>query len=1293
MNASQLSGDGAADFLARGEIGALIRATDWTRTSLGPVERWSPSLRMMVTFLLANRFPLLLWWGPEYVSIYNDAYRPILGAKHPRAMGQPVREVWSEIWHVLKPLIDTPFSGGPATWMEDLELEINRHGFVEETHFTIAYSPVPDATAPRGIGGVLATVHEITEKIIGERRLVALRDLSARTTETKSAEDACVVAAAVLQAHAREVPFALLYLIDSESRSARLAGSAGISPDEPVSPSTIALDTGCSDADWPLEEVIRTGELVVVEDLGKRFNTVPRGPWSDPPRCGVVVPIRSSKADHLAGFLVTGVSARLRLDDLYRTFFELIAAQIATSVANARAYEEERRRAEALAEIDRAKTLFFSNISHEFRTPLTLILGSLEDLLAKHPVQLARDFYELGTTAHRNSLRLLKLVNTLLDFSRIEAGRAEACYERTDLGPLTAELVSNFQSVCKRAGLSLDVDCPSLDEPVYVDGEMWEKIVLNLVSNAFKYTHTGGIRVTLRRDGNQVALSISDTGTGISEDEIPRLFERFHRVEGAGGRSHEGTGIGLALVQELTKLHQGSIDVISTIGQGTTFTVRLPFGTDHLPPAQIGGTYTQIPTSTRADAFVSEALRWLPDSADGAHDPPVLSPQIAGEARQRILVADDNADMREYLRRVLAARYDVTSVSDGKEALVAAARVHPDLVLTDVMMPSLDGFALLQQMRADPSLQDIPVIVLSARAGEEAKIEGLRMGADDYVVKPFNARELLARVSSILDLAQARRSEAERLRQEVQQLDARYRLFVDAVTDYAIFMLDPNGIVTSWNAGARRFKGYDDAEIIGQHFSRFYTAEDQAAGLPAKALATARREGKFEGEGWRVRKNGERFWAQVVVDAVRGPDGELIGFAKVTRDITERREAQQALENARERVLQAQKMEAIGQLTGGVAHDFNNLLTAILGSLELLQRRIPNELPQLMRLVDNAVRGAQRGAALTQRMLAFARRQELNFEPVDIPALVRGMTELLERSIGPTITIETRFPLGLSRVTADPNQLEMALLNLMVNARDAMPRGGTIVVLARPTTVARGQISDLEPGKYVCLSVVDTGEGMDKATLARAMDPFFTTKEPGKGTGLGLPMVHGLAEQSGGRLFLKSRKGEGTTAELWLPTAKGRTAGAAGVVAEPEEKAETRSLAVVVVDDDSLVLTNMVAMLEDLGHRVFEASSGQQALEILHRENRIDLVITDHAMPQMTGLQLIQQIRAEWPTVPVILATGYAELPADADPHLPKLAKPFFQHDLLQAVNNAVHSRGSATRVLQFRQLRPVQNS
>jgi PAS domain S-box-containing protein len=947
------------------------------------------------------------------------------------------------------------------------------------------------------------------------------------------------------------------------------------------------------------------------------------------------------------------------------------------------------RQREELAKLDELKTQFFANISHEFRTPLTLMLGPIEDALSDRDEPLGNRQRERATLIRRNSLRLQKLVNTLLDFSRAEAGRLQAVYQPTDLASFTQDLASNFRSACEKPGLWLAVETPTLPEPVFIDREMWEKIVLNLVSNAFKFTLDGGINISLAAEDGHATLRVTDSGTGIPEAELPRIFERFHRIEGARGRTHEGTGIGLAMVQELVKLHQGSISVESTVGRGATFIVRIPFGSAHLPPEQIEPASTQVARAPRAEAFVSEALRWLPDAGEDGGQPVLRSPPAVGEQRPHVVLADDNADMRQYLGRLLAPSYDVTAVADGEDALAAVARVHPDLILTDIMMPGLDGFDLLRQLRADPELRDIPVIVLSARAGEEAKVEGLRMGANDYLVKPFSARDLLARVSSTVGRARAR----GRLREQAQQeLEGRYRLLVEAVTDYAIYMLDPDGIVTSWNAGARRFKGYDDSEIIGHHFSRFYTEEDRLSGLPAKNLAIAEREGKFESEGWRVRKNGERFWASVIIDPIRDPSGRLIGYAKVTRDLTERQAAQRALEEARERTIQSQKMEAVGQLTGGIAHDFNNLLAVVLGSLELLQRRVPAGQPQLMRLVDNATRAAQRGAALTQRMLAFARRQELNLKPVDVPALMRGMSELLERSLGPSVLIETRFPLSLSRVTADPNQLEMAVLNLVVNARDAMPDGGTIVISARPVGITRGYNSDLEAGEYVCLSIEDTGEGMDEATLALAMDPFFTTKELGKGTGLGLPMVQGLAEQSGGRFFLKSRKGEGTTAELWLPVATVDAAAAVGD-AEPEEEAETGkgSLVLVVVDDDNLILTNMVAMLEDLGHRAFEASSGQQALDILHRERTIDLVITDQVMPQMTGLQLIRQIRAERPDLPVILATGYAELPPDADAGLPRLAKPFRQYDLAQSINYAVRPRRRSTdRVVQFRKPGPM---
>jgi PAS domain S-box-containing protein len=533
--------------------------------------------------------------------------------------------------------------------------------------------------------------------------------------------------------------------------------------------------------------------------------------------------------------------------------------------------------------------------------------------------------------------------------------------------------------------------------------------------------------------------------------------------------------------------------------------------------------------------------------------------------------------------------------------------------------------------------------------------------------------ELQAVVGDLQRDLQAQEAEAAEL--------GRYRLLVNAVTDYAIYMLDPNGRITSWNPGVRRLKGYEEAEILGQHFSRFYADEDRAAGLPTLALATAAREGRFEGEGWRVRKDGSRFWANVIIDPIHNPAGELVGYAKITRDLTERRDVQLALEKTREALFQSQKVEAIGQLTGGIAHDFNNLLTAIIGSLEIARRRATNA--SVIRLIDNALRGAERGSSLTQRMLVFARRQELDFQPVAIVALVHGMAELLERSLGPSARIETRFPLDLPSVNTDANQLEMALLNLAVNARDAMPQGGPVVIAARPETVAHAH-GRLKPGAYVCLSVTDAGDGMDEDTLARAIDPFFTTKELGKGTGLGLPMVHGLAEHSGGQLILRSQKGEGTTAELWLPVAK-KTAEATEAAAPAQAPAkEHRRLIVLVVDDDPLVLTNMSAMLDDVGHKVFEASSAREALAILRREGGIQLVITDQGMPRMTGLQLIEQIKDNWPDLPVILATGFAELPPGTDRRQITLAKPFHQDDLAYAVETAM-TTPDERRVLSFR--------
>jgi signal transduction histidine kinase len=569
--------------------------------------------------------------------------------------------------------------------------------------------------------------------------------------------------------------------VEAPAHHARLVANTSLPGGTSVSPELV--DFSCADVSpWRIAEVVRTGQVQEIEDTGMRLGGLKVGPYPELPKLAFALPIVQPGSDVPAAVMVAGVSARLPMDEPYRGFFDLLAAGVGAALANARAYEEERRKAEALAEIDRAKTSFFSNVSHEFRTPLTLMLGPLEDELGERSSPLPPARRERLETAHRNSLRLLKLVNTLLDFSRIEAGRVQASYEATDLAAYTAELVSGFRSAIEKGGLTLTLDCPRLPELVYVDREIWEKVVLNLLSNAFKHTFEGGIRVRLAWCGDHVDLVVSDSGIGIPEAEIPRLFDRFHRVSGARSRSHEGTGIGLALVQDLIRLHGGTVRVESREGEGTTFTVTVKAGLAHLPADRLGA--REVASSdTRAAAHWEEALQWVSDRPPASLPPPQLDDAAgasrvrdgvegAGARRARILWADDNADMRAYVSRLLGARYDVTAVPDGTTAIAAALAAPPDLVLTDVMMPGLDGFGVLRQIRADERTRTIPVILLSARAGEESAVEGLEAGADDYLVKPFSARELLARVRTHLEMATLRREWALELQATNEELEA-----------------------------------------------------------------------------------------------------------------------------------------------------------------------------------------------------------------------------------------------------------------------------------------------------------------------------------------------------------------------------------------------------------------------------------------------------------------------------------------------------------------------------------------
>ena len=579
----------------------------------------------------------------------------------------------------------------------------------------------------------------------------------------------------------------------------------------------------------------------------------------------------------------------------------------------------------------------------------------------------------------------------------------------------------------------------------------------------------------------------------------------------------------------------------------------------------------------------------------------------------------------------------------------------------------------------------IPALALETAEQEgRFEAEGWRVRKDggrfwaSVVIDPIRdpAGTLIGFAKVTRDLTERRAAE-----EALKASEERFRLLVESVTDYAIYMLDPVGTITSWNAGAARFKGYTADEILGQNFSRFYSEADRMAGIPSRALETASREGRFEAEGWRIRKDGSRFWANVVIDAIRSPMGELLGFAKVTRDLTERRETQLALEEAREAIFQSQKMDAIGKLTGGVAHDFNNLLAVIVGSLDLARQRLETG-GDISRYIDNAMTAADRGATLTQRMLAFARRQELKLGSVDCIALVRNMAGLLKSTLGSTVTIETRFPLSLSSAHADPAQLELALLNLAVNARDAMPGGGRIIVEGSEAHLQTEQRPDLPTGDYIRLSVIDEGEGMDEDTLARAREPFFTTKGIGKGTGLGLSMVHGFAEQCGGSLIISSERGSGTTVSLWLPVA---TEEEDAIDDEHQGQSPVATsdqpLVILAVDDDDLVLTNTAGMLEELGHTVFQAGSGADAMRML-AEGEVDLVITDHAMPHMTGAQLADALDESHPGLPVIIITGYAELPPHATKRL-RLDKPFRQAELARMLSIA-RQDCSAERIIPF---------
>jgi signal transduction histidine kinase/DNA-binding response OmpR family regulator len=1284
-DAPQRADSGAATWLAGGgEMGERIRSFDWAASPLGSTSGWPQSLRSAISILLPSKAQICMFWGSELIKFYNDAYIPVLGHKHPRCLGCPGRQVWSEIWDVLGPLVEGVVRTGEAFRAGDHPFYVERYGFTEETYFDISYDPIRDETGK--VDGVFCIVSETTGRVLGERRLRTLRDLG-QAKEARSPAEACRSALTALTSNPGGIPFASLYLLDPGDKVARCVGSIGIQTGGALSPPEILRD----DPWWQLATVGESGGSVMLQQLPDgALGELPD--WAAPDRT-LVYPIL--RAGHCAGYMVTGTSRHLAFEGVYRDFLDLVATQIGVAVTHASSYEAERKRAEALAELDQAKTVFFSNVSHEFRTPLTLMLGPLEGLMARAPGDWSAGDRETLSVIHRNGRRLLKLVNTLLDFSRIQAGRHQATFAPVDLGSFTADLAGVFRSAIEQAGLALEVRCPVGLAPVHVDRAMWEKIVMNLLSNAFKFTFEGTIGVELVDRDDSVQMTVRDTGIGLAADDIERIFDRFHRVESARGRTHEGSGIGLAMVQELVRLHGGRIEVESRPGEGTSFTVTLPRGHAHLPADRLAPAGTSPATVAEGEAFVQEALSWLPGAEVADAGEAMVAPR-AGMApdgtRFRVLVADDNADMRDYVAGLLRSRWDVVAVSDGHAALAALRAGRVDLLVADVMMPGLDGFGLLREVRADPVTRGISVILLSARAGEESRVEGLEAGADDYVIKPFSARELVARVEAHLQL-KALREQAEAERRALLAREQAARREAEEKTE----TLETINRIGQALAGQRELtplvQAFTDeaTRLAGAQFGAFFynvvddTGESYTlhaiSGVPRAAFEkfplprnTELFSPTFRGE--RIVRlddvtqdprygrsaphhgmpRGHLPVASYLAVPVVSRTGEVFGglflghekagmFPERLEPILAGVAAQLsiALDNARlleqeqrARTAAETASRAKDEFLAILSHELRTPLNAVYGWARML-RSGEIEGDAVTRALDVIMRNANAQVQLIDDMLDVSRivtgKMRLDVRPVDLKAVVEAALDVVRPAAeAKGLRLQSVLDPRALGITGDPDRLQQVVWNLLINAVKFTPRGGRI------------QVHLERVGVQVEVEVSDTGQGIAPDVLPHVFERFqqadSTTTRRHTGLGLGLALVRHLVELHGGSVEAASDGiGRGATFTVRLPVAvvqavepdatRSSRSGAhpTATVGVPAHEPSLRGLRVLVVDDDRDSRDLVTTMLTNSGAEVRACASVAEGLQAIEAW-RPAVLISDIEMPDEDGYSFIRRVRA-----------------------------------------------------------------
>jgi PAS domain S-box-containing protein len=1223
---------------------SLITAKDWNATVLGTAEGWPQSLKSALSICLGSSFSIAIYWGADLALLYNDDWGPILGSKHPWALGRPAQEVWPEIWDTIGPLFESVMTTGQATRSKDQLLAMHRHGFVEECYFDYTFSPIQGEGGK--VGGIFNAVVETTFRVISERRSAFLRDFGERLGSAASAEDAYAGFAEIAGRNPQDIPFALAYMFDEVSGVLRQVASAGSTLDETVAPFEFDVQ---GHPVWPVSQLEKHREAIVVEGLTQKLAApILSRAWPEPCDRALLLPIIGIN-DVLAGVLILGVSPRLALDSAYQGFMTNVTNTFATANNRARMFERERQRAEELTKLDRAKTAFFSNVSHEFRTPLTLMLGPLTDALENPQLDLLTR--ERLLLAQRNALRLSKLVNSLLEFSRIEAGRTQASYKGTKLSELTADLASTFRSAIERAGLTYSVSIDPLDQFVFVDRDMWEKVVLNLLSNALKFTLQGSVTIRMIQQQDHVALTVEDTGVGIPEHELPRVFERFHRIEETQGRTHEGSGIGLALVHELVKLHGGSVSVESVLGRGTAFTVRIPFGTSHLPQDRIlKDTVARSLSPGQADMFLQEALRWLPQEnagisveADATMGPMVIGERYRSTLGARVVIVDDNADMRDYLVSLLSPLYSVEAVCDGREALLAARRSRPALIVSDVMMPRLDGFGLLAEIRNDPQLRTVPLVLLSARAGEEARVEGLQSGADDYIVKPFTARELLARLAAMIELDRTRRAGEEQLRLGL----ASARMFT--------WTIDLRTRQLRMSDNAAEFLG-----VAPKDLHRAYAAvhPDDHARHERLVEETIQQHGEFVDEIRMIRPTDQTVrWIEVRARVVCDEDEAPQVLSGISFDITNRKKMEAALRESDRR-----KDEFLAML----AHELRNPLAPIRNAGELMNR-LASEDTRVQTAVEIVNRQVQQLTRMVDDLLDVSRitrgridLEQKNVNVVEVVSAALQAVEPLIRDKGHHVSLATDFESLI--VVGDSARLQQCVVNLLNNAAKYTDPGGELKIEVRR---ARAD---------VVISVADNGTGISEQLLPNLFDLFVqgerTLDRSQGGLGIGLSIVKQLVEMHGGSVAVASGgNGRGSAFRITLPLARVREAEDSDAVPPT-----SRTKKILLVDDNKDAAESLAMVLQIDGHDVKTAFNGDAALATAAGWTA-DVALLDIGMPGMDGYQLAARLRAlpNYQDATLVALTGYGQpedqkriQAASFDHHLVKPASMADLNEILQ---------------------------